>query len=407
MSARKDTPLRRWRRSVKKIGLLAVLAGLAPALSADSHSPAELPDKPAAVSAESALSALSDGFLYSDYLQNLPNLQTETTPIVSGFHGSFAVENRPSLLESIADNLPARLRQEAQSVPLRQWGLGWAIDSRRPEVTPALAAGGWRLANWLGKEVLLSATDKYGIQTLEFDLQSELGGRRAAIGVNALGALRQTERNAIAWQLSGFKSKDGVGGNVGGLYRWVTPDENHLLGANLFLDYENHDAGTFNRWSLGGEWRSAWVDAFANVYRGITDSKLHKGERYYTADGYELEVNVHSPNVAWIAGALTYYNWKGENGDSDEDGVRFGLKFTPTLPLLLEVEYDDGDDRDNDWGGRIVYSGEFGGAQSPSVHRRNGEFIPRDFFFMRRPTANTPSGFARWKILVPRTAPAG
>ena len=382
MSARKDTPLRRWRRSVKKIGLLAVLAGLAPALSADSHSPAELPAAPAAVSAESALSALSDGFLYSDYLQNLPNLQTETTPVVSGFHGSFAVENRPSLLESIADGLPARLRQEAQSVPLRQWGLGWAIDSRRPEVAPALAAGGWRLANWLGKEVLLSATDKYGIQTLEFDLQSELGGRRAAIGVNALGALRQTERNAIAWQLSGFKSKDGVGGNVGGLYRWVTPDENHLLGANLFLDYENHDAGTFNRWSLGGEWRSAWVDAFANVYRGITDSKLHKGERYYTADGYELEVNVHSPNVAWIAGALTYYNWKGENGDSDEDGLRFGLKFTPTLPLLLEVEYDDGDSRDNDWGGRIVYSGEFGGAQSPSVHRRGGEFIPRDFFFI-------------------------
>ena len=383
MSARKDTSLRRWRRSVKKIGLLAVLAGLAPALSADSHSPAELPDKPAtpaAVSAESALSTLSDGFLYSDYLQNLP-LQAENSPIVSGFHGSFAVENRPSLLESIADGLPARLRQEAQSVPLRQWGLGWAIDSRRPEVTPALAAGGWRLANWLGKEVLLSATDKYGIQTLEFDLQSELGGRRAAIGVNALGALRQTERNAIAWQLSGFKSKDGVGGNVGGLYRWVTPDENHLLGANLFLDYEDYEAGAFNRWSLGGEWRSAWVDAFANVYRGITDSKLHKGERYYTADGYELEVNVHSPNVAWIAGALTYYNWKGENGDSDEDGVRFGLKFTPTLPLLLEVEYDDGDDRDNDWGGRIVYSGEFGGAQSPSVHRRGGEFVPRDFFF--------------------------
>ena len=380
MSARKDTPLRRWRRSVKKIGLLAVLAGLAPALSADSHSPAELPAAPAAVSAESALSALSDGFLYSDYLQNFP-LQAENSPIVSGFHGSFAVENRPSLLKSIADGLPARIRQEAQSVPLRQWGLGWAIDSRRPEVVPALAAGGWRLADWLGKEVLLAATDKYGIQTLEFDLQSELGGRRAAIGVNALGALRQTERNAIAWQLSGFKSKDGVGGNVGGLYRWVTPDENHLLGANLFLDYEDYEAGAFNRWSLGGEWRSAWVDAFANVYRGITDSKLHKGERYYTADGYELEVNVHSPNVAWIAGALTYYNWKGEDGDSDEDGVRFGLRFTPTLPLLLEVEYDDGDSRDNDWGGRIVYSGEFGGVQSPSVHRRGGEFIPRDFFF--------------------------
>ena len=59
------------------------------------------------------------------------------------------------------------------------------------------------------------------------------------------------------------------------------------------------------------------------------------------------------------------------------------------MPLLLEVEYDDGDSRDNDWGGRIVYSGEFGGAQSPSVHRRNGEFIPRDFFFIAANRENT------------------
>ena len=36
-----------------------------------------------------------------------------------------------------------------------------------------------------------------------------------------------------------------------------------------------------------------------------------------------------------------------------------------------------------------MYSGEFGGAQSPSVHRRNGEFIPRDFFFIAANRENT------------------
>ena len=392
MFEKEDNLPRHWRRSIKKIGILVVLAGLAPALSADSHSPAALPDNPAAVSTESALSALSDGFLYSDYLQNLPNLQTETTPVVSGFHGSFAVENRPSLLESIADNLPDRLHQEAQSAPLREWGLGWAIDSRRPEVVPALAEGGWRLADWLGDEVLLAATDggrrRGWIRNLEFDLQSQLGGRRAAVGVNALGAFRETDKDAIAWQVRGFRGEDGIGGNVGAIYRWSALGDKHLFGANVFFDYEDHDAGAFNRWSAGSEWRSQWVDAFLNVYRGLTDSKRHKGDVYYTADGHELEINVHSPDFERLAGALTYYKWKGEKGDSDDSGFRFGLKFTPTVAVVLELEYDNSD-KDNDWGGRVLYSGEFGGLQSPSVRGQSGQFNPSDFFFAAVNRENT------------------
>ena len=383
MFEKEDNLPRRWRRSIKKIGILAVLAGLAPALSADSHSPAALPDNPA---------ALSDGFLYSDYLQNPPDLQTESAPVVSGFHGSFAVENRPPLLESIASQFPARLHQEAQSVPLREWGLGWAIDSRRPEVVPALAEGGWRLADWLGDEVLLAATDggrrRGWIRNLEFDLQSKLGGRRAAVGVNALGAFRETDKDAIAWQVRGFRGEDGIGGNVGAIYRWSALGDKHLFGANVFFDYEDHDAGAFNRWSAGSEWRSQWVDAFLNVYRGLTDSKRHKGDVYYTADGHELEINVHSPDFERLAGALTYYKWKGENGDSDDSGFRFGLKFTPTVAVVLELEYDNSD-KDNDWGGRVLYSGEFGGLQSPSVRGQSGQFNPSDFFFAAVNRENT------------------
>ena len=383
MFEKEDNLPRHWRRSIKKIGILAVLAGLAPALSADSHSPAALPHNPA---------ALSDGFLYSDYLQNPPDLQTETAPVVSGFHGSFAVENRPPLLESIASQFPDRLRNEAQSAPLREWGLGWAIDSRRPEVVPALAEGGWRLADWLGDEVLLAATDggrrRGWIRNLEFDLQSKLGGRRAAVGVNALGAFRETDKDAIAWQVRGFRGEDGIGGNVGAIYRWSALGDKHLFGANVFFDYEDHDAGAFNRWSAGSEWRSQWVDAFLNVYRGLTDSKRHKGDVYYTADGHELEINVHSPDFERLAGALTYYKWKGENGDSDDSGFRFGLKFTPTVAVVLELEYDNSD-KDNDWGGRVLYSGEFGGLQSPSVRGQSGQFNPSDFFFAAVNRENT------------------
>ena len=66
---------------------------------------------------------------------------------------------------------------------------------------------GWRVADWLAEETLMAATENSRgrglIRTLEFDLQSELGNRRAAFGLNALGAFRETSKDAIAWQLRG------------------------------------------------------------------------------------------------------------------------------------------------------------------------------------------------------------
>ena len=204
MSARKDTPLRRWRRSVKKIGLLAVLAGLAPALSADSPLPRRTPRRTRRrVGGIRPFPPCRTAF-YIPIICKISPCRRKTPPSSAASTEVLRWKTAPLCWNPSPTAFPPAFAKRRNPSPFVSGGLGWAIDSRRPEVTPALAAGGWRLANWLGKEVLLAATDKYGIQTLEFDLQSELGGRRAAIGVNALGALRQTERNAIAWQLSGF-----------------------------------------------------------------------------------------------------------------------------------------------------------------------------------------------------------
>ena len=321
--------------------------------------------------------AAADGFLFSDYLRRTADSSSE----VSGFHGSFVVETRPSLAAAAAQ-IPGRLADEVDTLPLRDWALGYLIDDKRPDYEGALSARGWRLADWLGEETLLAATaggrESGFLRRLDVDVQSELGGRRAQVGISALGALRESNDDAVAWQLRGFKTSGGAGGNAGLLYRWALLD-NMLGGANVFLDYEQRDSHDFFRWSAGGELRSAWADVFANVYRGIGDPRENGDERIYTADGYELELNVHSPDLPWLIGAATYYHWDGQYDDSNDDGVRFGLKIAPVnTPLILELEYEDAD-KGEDFAGRIAYSGAFG-KLAPSA-ARGGSFNARDWFF--------------------------
>ena len=225
---------------------------------------------------------------------------------------------------------------------------------------------------------------------MEFDLQSELGGRRGSAGLNVLGALRETaDYDALAWQLRGFKTKDGGGGSAGLIYRWL-PDETALVGVNAFADYETNNGNGFWRWSAGAEVRTAWADLFGNYYQGITDDKRRGDEWIYTADGYDVELNVHSPDLPWLVGEITYFNWKGRHGDDDDRGFRFGVKVKPATGVEVALEYEkrnsdsDTDDGDNkkEWSGWVRYSGNLG---EPARRLRSGgeynNYEPRDYFF--------------------------
>ena len=154
----------------------------------------------------------------------------------------------------------------------------------------------------------------------------------------------------------------------------------------MFLDYETYADENFWRGSAGAELRSAWADVFGNVYRGFSDDVKKNNRTTYTADGYDVELNVHSPELPWLVGEVAYYNFEGKAGDKDDDGVRFGLRFNPLTDLELGVEYDNGDSDDDGkkkWAARIRYSGEFGGVLKaqyrPSTN--SGNFEPRDWFF--------------------------
>ena len=334
-----------------------------------------------------AASSGAAGFLYSDYLQTASDEGHEL-----GFQGSFVVAERRSFLSGLADiggGFSGRVLEEVQSLPLREWGLhalgGGIFEGERPAHRRALLERGWRLADWLADETLLAATEggraSGFIRTFELDVRSELGGRRAQVGLNVLGALRERNDDAVAWQLRGFKSSKGQGGNAGLIYRRLAGDA--LAGANVFLDYETYSGDGFWRWSGGTEFRSEWVDVFGNVYKAITDEKKDGNVRIYTADGYELELNVHSPDVPWLTGEATYYNWEGkypQHDDKDESGVRWGLKLAPWAGLEFGLEYEKQDDDGKEFAGRVSYRGNFGGVDA-GQSGGGGAFEARDWFF--------------------------
>ena len=335
----------------------------------------------ATLSASSSQSELDNrgGFLYSDYLR---------TAAADGVEiGSFSVRiNRPGLWVG-GEAAAKRVGNAIDALPLSQWAADYylkeeaALSSR---FANRVAAAGWNLAAKAADEAILSATEESFrrgfIRNIEVDLQSALGGRFAHAGLNALGALRETEEDAIVWQLRGFVGGGRSGANAGLIYR--RDYKNVLLGANVFGDFEVFKDEEFWRWSLGAEFRSAWADFFANYYVSASDAIFGETDGVrtatYTAGGYDARLHIHSPDLPWLVGVAEYYSWEGEYGAENEDGYRAGFRLRPSdFPAYLEVLYQDGEDGEN-IGAKVGVNYRFGEEEFESS---GGVFRPRDWFF--------------------------
>ena len=321
--------------------------------------------------------------------------------------GSFVVRSEGgSAFSAAADGISRELRAVAQDVPLRELGLDALFGRQTTDIADwsrnKAEKAGWRLANSWGRDFVFAATEgarlRGLIRSADFGLESDLGGRRANVHIDVLGALRETDGDAVAWQMRAYAGKD-AGGNAGLIYRRIVNENARalrdsvfgetLLGLNAFLDYEKHkDGGGFWRWSAGGEFRTAWVDGFGNLYRGITDARhrVKDGRKLsdYTSDGYDLRVAVHAPEHPWLIASATYFSFDGEFNDKDETGWRGGLTYRPrNLPLEVAVEYEDSELHGAELGGRIAYKHHFGGVRSLSRSSGGDGFDPRDYFFAR------------------------
>ena len=340
-----------------KIGGLRGLLALSPALLA------------AGLAADS--SRQTGGFLYSEYLRGGAQ-QTAAA--------AFSVQNkRPALASGgAAAALFSASAAHFADIPLQNWALDYALDDAdiAARLRARAVSESWTIGRNLADLLVFESTESLRagglVRTAEAELQSALGGRFGHAALNILGAFRETEQDAVAWQFRGYTGDDS-GGNAGLIYRREI--RGNLAGINSFVDYETRNGKSYWRWSAGGEFRSPWADAFANYYNGLTDADAAG----YTADGYDAELHVHAPQYSWLIFRAGYYLWEGQLGNEDEKGFRGGLRILPPgTPFQLDLEYQNGESG-NKWGGRASYRHEFG---NPAAGARAGAaFRAHDWFF--------------------------
>ena len=360
------------------LALACIAALLATGLSADSRT------------------VSSDGFLYSDYLRD--NLRQSALSGDSAVRAdNFVVSTERGIFSHERARIAAAAKAEADKFVSGKWALSHYISTGLSSDFGDLGALSQSRIRSSGRALVEFASDESinaltgGLQTFSFvhnaelDLRLPLGKRPGYVGVSFLGALRQGLTDATLWELHAYGGEDeAVGSNLGLIYRREMEDT--LVGLNSFIDYETRYDEGFLRWSIGGEVRSDWVDAFGNYYLALTDSKVRHGTRnsevIYSANGFDVEFNIHSPQYPWLIGKVGYFLWTGESGAADENGVRLGLKFAPVqFPAAIEIEYEDGDDG-QDVGGRILFEHKFGESPSRGLGGLT-TYDPKDHMFAR------------------------
>ena len=214
---------------------------------------------------------------------------------------------------------------------------------------------------WRGK--LGAARDAGFVRVLEFRAQAPLNDRAGEFSADFVGPVADlgATGGAVAWQLGAFADDDGdKAGTFGLLYRFP-PSASGAAGVNAFADYYNEsDFGGFWRWSAGTEYRSSWVDVFANYYFPTGDEGTatfdvldEDGEvigmrevRSAVAEGYDAEVRIHSPELAWFSVVGGWSNWNGARFDRESRrGLRYGFRFSPASGwwenMRFSLLYDD------------------------------------------------------------------
>ena len=328
----------------------------------------------------------SGGFLYSDYLQ-----QSSLKSSDIGF--SVSSSKTPFWRGAVS-----RAESAVSELPLTEYFAKEVINDDDSAVLRAgeyLESAGWNFGADIIKDGVENAFKRTQIgrndrtssrifRRVNIDIETKTGRGFTHVGLDVIGAFRETESDAVAWQLRGYKELDNDnkrhGLNTGLAYRYGFADA--MMGINSFFDYETYQKKPFWRHSFGGEMRTAWLDFYGNFYNVLTDDRMtDDGLALYSADGYDLEFHVHSPKNPGISGILGYYSWKGKHGNDDETGVLAGVRLTPlNWPLLLELDYRSGDGEN--FGGNFALFHHFGGKGSTASHvRTDGVFQPRDYFF--------------------------
>ena len=194
------------------------------------------------------------------------------------------------------------------------------------------------------------------VKKADVQLQTQLGNRKAQIGINVIGAFAESQSSAFGWQVRAFGAENNSkGANAGIFFRRV--DGETLYGINSFVDYEDGDYGEFLRYGIGGELQNRYAAFAMNYYLPITDDKHNGSTVAFSQKGYDANLRINIPQLDFLKVRADYYYYDGDYGVEDDNGFRYGLELQPINDLRIGVFYDDGEQK---FGGDIVYVYNFG-----------------------------------------------
>ena len=216
------------------------------------------------------------------------------------------------------------------------------------------------------------------VKKAEVNFQTSLGNRKGQLGINLIGAFAERQNNAFGWQVRVYGAQqDGKGFNAGVFYRHIT--DNVLIGANAFVDYENHKLGNFYRYSIGGEAQNRYGSFAANYYVPITDEKRKDGGVIFSRKGYDAKLRLNIPNAKFLKAAVDYYNFGEEHGAESDDGFRYGAEAHLIPGLRIALLYDNGE---KELGGEVSYIHTIGEVQQSQT--ANEQWTPDLFAAVSR-----------------------
>jgi len=134
--------------------------------------------------------------------------------------------------------------------------------------------------------------------------------------------------------------------NLGLGYRYLTSDEQMLLGTNVFYDYAYFHR--HRRIGFGGEIIGQFYSVHANYYEGISSERnfteasgVVLSER--VLDGWDYEGLIQMPYLPWLKAGIKNYAWVNGKYADDLHGLQWSLKMNITKNITAEVgrSYDD------------------------------------------------------------------
>lgn len=140
--------------------------------------------------------------------------------------------------------------------------------------------------------------------------------------------------------------------NAGLSYRYITPDLQHMIGANLFYDHQwpyHH-----SRISVGLDYKTSLYGIALNRYFGISDWKnRHDGYEEKALGGEDIELSGRMPQWPALELFAKGYHWEQETtpvlNPSGDDiwGYQFAAEYTPVNALTVRAQAANDNEMDD------------------------------------------------------------